>query len=257
MKNLNSFSSITRAIEHEYQRQIKLLEAGGFVVQETRKWDQDKGKSISMRTKEDAHDYRYFPDPDLQPIVLSEDYIKSVMDSLPELPDVKKSKYIKTGLSEQAAEQISLDRETAEYYEKVLLSFDSPVLIANFMISEFLSKDMRQVTIDPKSFADLMRQVDLGIINNSIAKRVFTIMLESQLTAEAIIDQYDLALIQSHDQLKPIIKSVLEKNKRVVKDYLSGKDKAIQALVGQVMKATKGQADPEITLEILKKELSL
>lgn len=254
MKNLNSFSSINRAIENEFHRQINVLETGGFVVQESRRWDQDKNKSFSMRTKEDAHDYRYFPDPDLMPIILDDTYINSLKDSLPELPDVKKDKYMtKYGLSTFDAEQIVLDLKMAEFYEETVKLYNHPKLAANMLISEVITRidEDEALLLSPEMFADFLKLIDDGVINSSIGKKVFDKMWKEQLSAIEIIDRDDLKLITDKSILTSIASKVIEKNGKIVKDYLSGKEKALQSLIGQVMRETKGKADPVITLEIL------
>lgn len=255
MKNLNSFSSIQRAIEHEFTRQIKVLETGGAVVQETRRWEQDKNKSVSMRTKEDAHDYRYFPDPDLLPIIIEKAYIKALEAGLPELPDAKKHKYMSAyDLSIFDAEQIALDLEVAEFFEKTLACYDQPKLIANVLISEVLklkNKTEDIIKISPEDFAGLIRLIDTGIINTSIAKKVIDMMWSEGLSADEIVKRESLQLITDELELIAYIKPVLEKHDKIVKDYLGGKDKAIQSLVGQVMRVTQGKADPEKTLQLI------
>jgi len=255
MKNLNSFSSIGRAIEHEFTRQIKILETGGNVVQETRRWEQDKNKSVSMRTKEDAHDYRYFPDPDLLPIIIEKAYIKALESGLPELPDAKKHKYMSSyDLSIFDAEQIALDLEVAEFFEKTLSYYEQPKLIANILISEVLklkSKTDDLIKITSKDFAGLIKLIDSGIINTSISKKVIDLMWTEGLSAEEIVKRESLQLITDEDELISYIKPVLEKHDKIVKDYLGGKQKAIQSLVGQVMRVTQGKADPEKTLQLI------
>jgi len=263
MKNLNSFSSVGRAIENEFLRQVKLVESGGLVQQETRRWDQDKNKSISMRTKEDAHDYRYFPDPDLMPIVLDEKYINQLKASLPELPDAKKEKYMKEfGLPTYDADQIALNLHIAEYFERAVEHYNNSKMIANVMISEvfrLLQKsddEDEKIPFDPKDLADYVKLIDDRIINASIGKKVIEKMWQEGLTAQVIIDRDDLKLIRDKDILSSYLDEVIKTNEKGVKDYLSGKEKALQSLIGQVMRLTQGKADPEITMELLIKKIS-
>lgn len=258
MKNLNSFTSITKAIENEYLRQIKVLETGGQVVQETRKWDQDKNKSFSMRTKEDAHDYRYFPDPDLQPIVLSKEHIERIRKELPEMPDVKRKKYEKIGLSAYDAEQIALDLELAEYFEAVIGFYNNPKQTANLLseMTRLQDKYDEEIQISPVDMATVIERIDQGIINSSLAKKIFEILWQEQLTVDAIIERDDLKLITDERKLQEIVITVVLSNEKIVKDYMAGKKKALQSLVGQVMKTTEGKADPELTLKLIRNELT-
>lgn len=251
MKNLNSFQSIVKAIDHEYSRQLKLIKAGGQVSQETRKWDQDKNQSYSMRTKEDAHDYRYFPDPDLQPILIDDQYIKDIEQALPELPDVKKDKYLGYGLSSLEADLIAIDLELSGYYDKIVGFGADPKIASSLLISE-LSKlqnkyQTERIAIDAEAFSELVKLIEDQVLNNTLAKKVLLHLWDSPLTVEAIIEKEDLRLIKEADRLLPIIEKVLVENEKSVKDYLKGKDRALQSLIGQVMRYTEGKAEPEIT----------
>ncbi|MBN2899790.1 MAG: Asp-tRNA(Asn)/Glu-tRNA(Gln) amidotransferase subunit GatB [Clostridia bacterium] len=260
MKNLNSFNAVTRAIENEFQRQIKLVEAGGSVVQETRRWDQDKNKSFSMRTKEDAHDYRYFPDPDLQPIIIEDDYVKKLQAAMPELPDVKKKRYIESyDLSEYDADQIALDFSIAEFFETAVDCYYQPKLMANLLIAEVIKlvdKEEGLLKISPEAFAQMVELIDSGVINTSIAKKVLDILWEKGGIPLEIVEAYDMKLITDEAMLEPVVKVVIEENPSIIEDYRSGKDKALQSLVGKVMQQTQGKADPVMTLDLIKKIIS-
>lgn len=259
MKNLNSFSSINKAIEHEFLRQIKLVQAGGKVVQESRKWDQDKNKSISMRTKEDAHDYRYFPDPDLKPIIIGKSYIERLNQALPELPEAKKVKYTSAyDLTVYEAEQIALDRQVAEFYEETLTHYYSPKLTASVLISELIKLKVKSddsIRIKASQFAGLIHMIDSAIINNSIAKKVLVKMWDTEDTSACIVEREALQVIKDETILLAVIKPILKQNTKIISDYLGGKEKALQSLVGQVMKATQGKAEPEKTMTLIIEEI--
>jgi aspartyl-tRNA(Asn)/glutamyl-tRNA(Gln) amidotransferase subunit B len=260
MKNLNSFNSINRAIANETQRQIRLLESGGKVVQESRRWDQDKNKSFSMRTKEDAHDYRYFPDPDLMPIIIDEAYIENVREQLPPLPDERKAKYIEHyQLSQYDAEQIVSSRELADFFEETAKSVKSPKIAANIMMTDLMrliSKSDDEDLVIPfsgESFSSLVNLIVNGEINTSIAKKVIEKMWKDGVDPVEMIEKEGLKLIKDEGVLTPIVSEILESHEKVVQDYLSGKEKALQSLIGQVMRKTSGKADPQMTLDLIVK----
>jgi aspartyl-tRNA(Asn)/glutamyl-tRNA(Gln) amidotransferase subunit B len=257
MKNLNSFSSITKAIEHEFTRQVKLIESGGQVDQETRKWDQDKNKSVSMRSKEDAQDYRYFPDPDLMPIIIDDQHIETLKASLPELPDSRILRYLEKTIKRKDAELIVIDRSLSDYFDDVLKEDVSAGLAASLLITSLKKyrDDEKELPISAESFAQVITFLESGQLNNSLAKKVITLMIEEQTSADVVINKHDLKIIKESSILQPIITSLLEKNMRAIKDYQSGKDKALQSIVGQVMKATDGKADPELTLALIKESI--
>jgi len=262
MKNLNSFVSITKAIENETRRQIKLIETGGSVVQETRRWEQSEGKSISMRTKEDAHDYRYFPDPDLMPIIIDDALIGKLSDSLPELPDDRKAKYISQyQLPVYDAEQLVSSKYLSDYFDMMVDKVRSPKIAANMMMSDIirlLSKDGEDALI-PFGSDDFAKLTDLiynGVINNTLAKKIIEKMWKENLSPDLIIERDNLRLIKDEDYLLNLIEEIVNEMPKVVEDYLSGKEKALQSLIGQIMRKTSGKADPSISKEILLKVLS-
>lgn len=255
MKNLNSFTSVVKAIDHEFQRQVKLLESGGSVIQETRKWDQEKNKSIAMRSKEDAHDYRYFPDPDLSSIRLQAAYVEDIKSALPELPDVKISRYVKEyDISKEVAEIICIDPARSLYFEDVLMATEDPVTASHIFTGEVLKiLDKKEIDIPEFQASYISKLVDLiheKVINTSIAKRVIQQMFSSLEDPVKIIDQQGLYLIKDEELLKEKMTAILTKQPQILIDYKQGKTKALQALIGQIMKETKGLADPE-TIEIL------
>lgn len=259
MKNLNSFNSIMRAIEYERKRQIKAIENGETLVQETRGYDDEKRITYSMREKEDATDYRYFPDPDLMPIVIDEDTIERVIKNLPELPDTRKAMYMdKYSLSAYDAEQIISSKEVADYFEKCVALVKSPKTLANILIGEIFSlstSDEFDVRISPENLGELVRALEDGTINNNSAKQIIKIMNETQKTAKEIIKEKDLEQINGRDRLEPLIDKIIVTSEKVVKEYQSGKEKALQSIIGKIMKETKGRANPEMSKAILEEKL--
>ena len=262
-KNLNSFKSIERSIEFETNRQIEELEKGGVIYQETRRFDDDKGIGYAMRSKEDAHDYRYFPEPDLAPIVLSDEYIESLKNSLPEMPHVKKERYMtEYGLSEYDATQLTSSKKTANYFEKTVSICKSPKQVANWIMSDFAKMlNEAEIEIDAskvteENLASLITLIDSGKISSAIAKKVFIDMFNIGKMAEEIVKEKGLIQISDEGAIKEIVLKVVENNPKSVEDYHNGKDKAIGFLVGQIMKETKGKANPKIVNEILIQELN-
>lgn len=251
MKNLNSFNFIQKAIEHETQRQIALVMSGGKVVQETRRWDQSAGKSVSMRTKEDAHDYRYFPDPDLMPIVVTGEKISKLQAELPQLPDERKAHYIHHyGLGSYDAEQLVASRALADYFEKATVECTSVKLLANLMTTEvfrLLGEQESEGAVppfEPAAFAALVNRIEDETIHMGIGKKVLTAMWAGGGTPDDIIETQDLKQISDEAVLLPIVEEVVLNHEKAVSEYLQGKEKALQSLVGQIMAKTKGKANP-------------
>ena len=253
MKNLNSFAFIKQAIENESKRQIKLIEIGEKVVQETRRWDAAKGESYSMRTKEDAHDYRYFPDPDLAGIHVTEEMIEKLKGELPILPDERKVVYMeKYGLSSDAANQMTAIKILAEYFEEAVLEVKSPSTLANLIMtdvfrSSYGDEDDIKFSISSGEISKIVNYIDLGALNPSLAKKVMAYMVEEGLSADEAIKKYDLEVLRDEATLTQFAGSILSEKPMILSDYLSGKEKAIGAFMGQMMKATQGKADPEIS----------
>lgn len=260
MKNLNSFQSIMRAIEYESQRQIKLINEGGIVSQETRGFDQTSGKTYSMREKGDAEDYRYLPDPDLMPIVIDEDRIKSIRDSLPELPDTRKAIYMKEyGLNSYDAEQLVTSKDLANYFEEAVKSSKNIKTLVNLLISEvfrFIDLDEFKQPFAPEYLSQLVNLIEDGTINVSTSKKIVEEMVNSLKSPKQIVEEEDLEQINDIDLLSSIIDEVISNNEKAVKEYQSGKEKALQAIVGQIMRATRGKANPQVVNEILLEKLS-
>jgi aspartyl-tRNA(Asn)/glutamyl-tRNA(Gln) amidotransferase subunit B len=259
MKNLNSFGFIVKAIESEAKRQIEVIKSGGKVVQETRRWDAAKGKSISMRSKENAHDYRYFPDPDLMPIVITKEKISALKEELPQLPDRRKKQYMdQYRLSAYDAEQLVASKEIADYFEQVAGNCRNVKMAANLIMTEIFrllaeqGGDIVEIPIQARYIGQLVELIEEGIINSSMSKKVISEMWKTDYTPIQIIKEQGLEQINNDNILMEIAEKVIVSNQQAVADYLAGKEKAIQSLVGFVMKETKGKANPQRVRSILK-----
>ncbi len=262
-KNLNSFKSIERSIEFEIDRQIKELESGGKIYQETRRFDDARGVGYAMRTKEDAHDYRYFEEPDLAPIVLSDEYILNIKNNLPEMPHTRRQRYMtEYNLSEYDATQLTNQKAFADYFDKTLAVHNNAKSIANWLMSDFSrmlnesSTELSDSLVKEENLAKLIKLIDKDVISSSIAKKVFTEMFETGKDAEVIVEEKGLMQITDTSAIEKIVIDVVDQNTQSVEDYLAGKDKAIGFLVGKIMKETKGKANPKIVNELLMKVLA-
>jgi aspartyl-tRNA(Asn)/glutamyl-tRNA(Gln) amidotransferase subunit B len=264
IKNLNSFRFIEKAINYEVARQIELIEGGGQVRQETRLYDPDKGETRALRSKEEANDYRYFPDPDLLPVALDDEFIAAVRTTLPELPDEKAARYTQTfGLSPYDAGVLTASREMGDYYEAVVAKVPGhEKLAANWVMGELsaaLNKDGVEVShsrIDAPRLAGLLERIADATISGKIAKEVFEQMWLEGQEADAIIEAKGLRQITDTSAIEKTIDEVLAANPQQLKDYRSGKDKLFGFFVGQVMKVTGGKANPGQVNELLKRKLS-
>ena len=269
IKNLNSFRFVEKAINYEVERQIEIIESGGKVKQETRLYDPDKGETRSMRSKEEANDYRYFPDPDLLPVELDETFISGVRATLPELPDQKASRFASEyGLSVYDAGVLTASRELASYYEDVAREvLGEPKLAANWVMGELaaaLNKDGLEIgavagaggKLPPARLAGLVKRIADQTISGKIAKEVFEGMWASGSTADAIIEEKGLKQITDSSAIERAVEEVMAKNPGQLADYRGGKDKLFGFFVGQVMKATGGKANPGQLNELLKKKLA-
>jgi len=263
IKNLNSFRSLEKAIEYEALRHMDLLDDGEVVVQETRTWDEEKQITRSMRTKEEAHDYRYFPEPDLPPLIINPEWVQSIAQSMPELPDQAQRRLMdEYGLPPYDVAIITSTPQYLAYFDQCVAEYPQPKAVANWMMGE-LNKYLNQKNLDiedcliqPRHLADLLRMIDEGSISGKIAKDVFAEMFASGKEARKIVKEKGLAQISDQDTLMRIIAEVLKSNPKVVEDYRGGKQKAAGFLVGQVMKATKGQANPALVNQLIDKCLS-
>ena len=262
MKNMNSFRSITRAIEYEVDRQIDVLEDGGKIEQETLRWDEVSGKTFSMRDKEDAQDYRYFPDPDLVAINLSDEYIENIKNNLPELPESRKERYLKEyKLSEKDASIITSSKYLSDLFEGAIKECNNPKAVSNWIISD-ISRILNETEMDPieipfdsKQLGKLVILIDKGTISSSIGKKVLEELFENPKDPEEIIKEKGWIQISDEGAIKEVVMKVLEANPQSVADYKAGKDRALGFLVGQAMKETKGKANPKMLNEMFLEEL--
>ena len=262
IKNVNSIRYIQQAIDFESRRQIELLESGKKIIQETRLFDASNGETRTMRSKEEAHDYRYFPDPDLLPLKISDDFIKKIKANLPELPDAKKERFINDyGLSSYDAGVLVSEKAIADYFEKAAKGRDSKI-IANWVIGDLFAllnktnKTIEDPPILPESLGELIDFIQDGTISGKIAKEVFESMAVSRKAAAAIIEEKGLKQVSDVKELTKVIKQVLSDHPNELSEYKNGKEKVFGFFVGQVMKLTAGKANPAKVNEILKKELS-
>ncbi len=264
IKNLNSFRFVERAIEFEVERQIELIEGGGTVVQETRLYDPDKGETRSMRSKEEANDYRYFPDPDLLPLVVDESLIEAARAALPELPDAKKQRFVKHyGLNAYDAGVLTASRELADYYEAVAAALGGDAkLCANWVMGDlaaFLNKENKDITASPVSaeqLAGMLRRIRDQTISGKLAKEVFEALWEGEGDADAIIAKRGLRQITDMSAIEKVIDEVIAANPEQLAQYRAGKDKLLGFFVGQVMKVSKGKANPQQVNDLLLKKLT-
>lgn len=261
MKNLNSFKAIRRAIENERERQIDIIEAGEKVIQETRRWDDNKEYSYPMRSKEDAKDYRYFPEPDLPPVVVSEQWIEEIRSRQPEFRDEKMARYIREfDIPEYDADIITSSKKMADIFEATVGEGANPKKVSNYLMGETmrllksLEKEPEDIHFSPANLARLIKLTDDQVINSSVAKEVFQKIFEEDVNPEEYVEVHGLKQNNDAEGLKEIIKQVITENPKSVEDYHSGKEKALGFLVGQAMKATRGKANPEM-IHLLLKEL--
>ena len=262
IKNLNSFKYIHSAIIYEAKRQIKLIESGENIIQETRLYNIDSGETRSMRSKEDAHDYRYFPDPDLLPLILEDDWIKKIRSSIPELPDQKKERFIREySLSEYDSSVIVSDKSTSDYYEKVVKD-RNPKLVTTWVTSELFSVlNKKNLSIDespisPNHLGELIDNIDSGKISSRQAKDIFEEMCETGESANNIINEKGLSQISDEGELEKLVDNVISSNPENVEKYKNGKDKLFGFFVGEAMKLSKGKANPKVLNKLLKSKLN-
>ena len=262
MKNMNSFRSITRAIEYEIDRQIDVIENGGKIEQETLRWDEVSGKTFSMRDKEDAQDYRYFPDPDLVAIKLSEEYIENIKNSLPELPESRKQRYLEEyKLSEKDANIITSSKYLSDLFEGAIKICNNPKAVNNWIISD-ISRILNETEMEPNEIpftynelGKLVILIDKGTISSSIGKKVLEELFENPKDPEEIIKEKGWIQISDEGAIKEVVQKILEANPQSIADYKAGKDRALGFLVGQAMKETKGKANPKMLNQLFLEEL--
>ena len=264
IKNINSFRFIENAINYEVERQKEILEQGGSVVQETRLYDSDAGETRSMRTKEEANDYRYFPDPDLLPVKIDKEIIEKIAASLPELFNQKVDRYVKTlSIKRVDATAIAKNIELAEYFEDALNTYNgNPQLLANWLITEvmaILNKDKIEIaslSISAKSVSQLIQRIDDGTISSTIAKNIFSQLIESEMSVDELIKDQGLEQISDTNEIEQVIRTVLNENQEQQDQYLAGKEQVLGFLIGKVMQKTQGKANPKLVNDLMVEILS-
>lgn len=259
MKNLNSFKAIARAIENEKNRQIDLLESGGAVIQETRRWDDLKEYSFAMRSKEDAKDYRYFPDPDLVLLQITDSWIEEIKGQQPEFRTEKLARYqSEYGLPLYDAEILTGTKKLADLFEATSALSGSPKKVSNWLMGETMrllkenGMDAEDIRFSPENLAALIELADKGVINSTVAKEVFGHVFAEDADPKRYVQEHGLRTVQDEGALHGVVEQVIKENAKSVQDYKNGKEKAIGFLVGQTMKAMKGKADPGAVKEMLK-----
>jgi len=263
IKNLNTFKGVYHALQQEVARQTETLQSGGTIQQETRRWDVDTGATYTMRSKEDAHDYRYFPEPDLMPIVLSREQVETWRAGLPELPRNRRERFVaQYGLPEYDAGVLVADKAIADYFEEAARLTSNAKAVSNWVMTEMLrllterEMDIRSARIEPKALAELIKLVDKKVINSPTAKELFAVLFEKGGDPAALVAQQGLGQVSDAGAIEAFVDQAIAANAKVVADYRSGKKAAAQFLVGQVMRLSKGKADPQQVTAILERKLA-
>ena len=263
VKNVNSFKFVQKALEYEIKRQAQVLDEGGKVVQETRLFDSTRGVTFSMRSKEEAHDYRYFPEPDLVPVVIATEQVEAIRATIPELPDAKRERFVRSyGLPEYDADMLTQTRALAAYYEEAVKLAGQPKVVSNWMMGELMrllnaeGREIEDCPVRPDRLAGMIKMIENGVISTKIAKTVFEEMYRTGKDAEAVVKEKGLVQVSDAGAIEKIIDEVITANPSQHADYKGGKDKLFGFFVGQVMKASKGKANPEMVNDLLRKKLS-
>ena len=261
-KNLNSFKAVVRAIEYETNRQIEVIENGGRVVQETRLWDEEQGVTRPMRSKEEAMDYRYFPEPDLPRVIISNDRLEKVRKDMPEFADEKAKRFIgEYNLNDKEAATLAGELDLAEYYEAMVKESGEPKLSANWMLTEVLrvlkekNIGIEKFSVSSGNIAKLIKLIKANVISSKIAKEVFELLLLEDKDPEIIVKEKGLVQITDNSEIEKLVEQVLEENQQSVEDYKAGKSNALKYLVGQAMRLSKGKANPQMINELILKKL--
>lgn len=262
IKNINSFKGVERAIEYEALRQAEILEAGGTIKQETRTWDENEGVTKSMRSKEEANDYRYFPEPDLVPFTVSDEYIENIRKTLPELPDARKARYMESyGLSAYDAAYVTSDKDRADFFETMVKAGADAKEACNWLMGELAGKlsenglEIKDSKVTPEAMAELLKLITKGAISGKIAKKIFPEMWETGKSAETIVKEQGLVQISDTGALEAMVDEAIAENPKAVADFKSGNKKAMGAMIGQIMKKSHGKANPRMVSGILIKKL--
>lgn len=263
LKNMNSFKAIEKALTYEIKRQKKVLDSGKEVIQETRTWDPEAEKTYSMRGKEEAHDYRYFPEPDLVPLEVEQEWLEEIRETIPELPNVRRKRFIEElGLPEYDAQVLTDSKSIADFFEATVAEHNDPKSVSNWMMGDMMrllneeGLEIDEAEITPAGLAEMLELLDDGTISNKIAKTVFEEMFKTGKDPEDIVEDKGLKQISDEDELGNVIEDVIEDNPDAVEDYQGGKEQAIGYLVGQVMQATRGKANPQLAKEMLREKLN-
>lgn len=262
LKNINSFRFVQKAIEYEINRQIEIVEDGGRIAQETRLFDSNKGITISMRSKEEAHDYRYFPEPDLLPLMVNDRWVEEIRGTLPELPAQKRERFVKEyGIPPYDAGVLTATKELADYYEESVKLFNQPKVVSNWIMGELLrllkedNKEAKECPVSPEKLVKLIRMVDAGAVNLKTAKEVFEEVYKTGKEPDAIVKEKGLSQVSDEAAIVKAIDEIINANPKEVAEYKAGKEKLFSFFVGQTMKATKGQANPQVLNKLLKERL--
>ena len=262
IKNINSFKGVERAIEYEALRQAEILEAGGTIKQETRTWDENEGVTKSMRSKEEANDYRYFPEPDLVPFTVSDEYIENIRKTLPELPDARKARYMESyGLSAYDAAYVTSDKDRADFFEAMVKAGADAKEACNWLMGELAGKlsenglEIKDSKVTPEAMAELLKLITKGTISGKIAKKIFPEMWETGKSAETIVKEQGLVQISDTGALEAMVDEAIAENPKAVADLKSGNKKAMGSMIGQFMKKSHGKANPRMVSGILIKKL--
>lgn len=262
MKNINSFRAAVRSMEYEQKRQAEVLDDGGVIDQETRRWDDVKGISTVMRTKEDAQDYRYFPEPDLLPIIVSDEWIEEIRKTIPELPEQRRSRYVEEyGLPEYDAFILTSSKKTADFFDKTVALGAAPKTVSNWLMGDIAKLvndhelEAGDIPFTPAHLAALIALIEKGAISNSAAKKVLHEMFNNPEEPEKIVDRLGLSQVSDEGAIMQMIQDVMAQNAQSVADYKAGKDKAMGYLVGQVMRVSRGKANPQVINKLLKEAL--
>jgi len=262
IKNLNSFRALQRALEYEIERQKEVVDEGGVVIQETRTWDENKGITLSLRSKEEAHDYRYFPEPDLVPLVISREWVEEIKETLPELPHARKERLMKDyDLPLYDASIITGSKALADYFDACISLYPEAKTVSNWLMGDLIrllnaeDQDIRECAIRPEMLVDMLKLIDNGTISGKIAKTVFEEMFKTGKKPEEVVKEKGLVQISDQSEIDAMVDQVLAANPKSVEDYKAGKEKAIGFLVGQVMKLSKGKANPGMVNELLREKM--
>ncbi len=262
LKNLNSFKFVQKAIEYEVERQTKILDQGESVKQETRLYDSDRGETFSMRSKEEAHDYRYFPDPDLVPIVIDDAWVEEIRKTIPELPEQKRERFASSyKIPEYDAGVLTSSKPLADYFEQCAAQFPQAKIISNWVMGDLLrelkkdGRSIKECPVSPSALVNLLKLIDSGTISGNIAKGVFEEMYQTQKPADRIVEEKGLKQITDSSAIEKIVDEIIQANPSQVEEFKGGKEKVLGFLVGQIMKASKGKANPGMVNKLLKEKI--